>query len=290
MRVSLAFIVVMSGCSIRAVGSSSGGTDESGGETGLASSETGVSTTTSPTTTVGEVTGDPVTTMVSDTVADTGPCADENDDDDDPPKFDVGPEPPECDLFAQDCDAGFKCVPDQGIGTRNCVPIEDPTIPDGDACTSSFDSDPCGPLSWCHILDGNTDGVCVPLCTGSWREPMCADGLVCIIDDEDITAYCDTPCDPFDPDACGQWTCQPTPYGFGCLPGGSNDAGGWCSEHDSCTEGLVCADVDEAQGCCHGSCCAPACDDAHPCLGGGCTPLSPPVPGAEDFGYCIGGG
>lgn len=278
----LVVLVLLSGCSMRAVASSSGGSDDSGGETGAASSETGMS---SPSTTIGEVTGDPVTTVADTTNA--GPCEDEIDDTG--PKFDVGPEPPECDLFAQDCEVGFKCVPDEWIGTRNCVPvIPDPT-PDGEACTSDFDDDPCGASSWCR-RSADDQGTCVPLCTGSWRDPICADGLVCIIDDERITAYCDTPCDPFDPAACGPWTCQPTSNGFGCLPGGGNDPGGWCSEHDSCSRGSVCADLDEAQGCCHGECCAPICDAAHPCEGGGCVPLSPPVPGAEDFGYCVAGG
>jgi hypothetical protein len=282
MRSSALLVVCVLGCSIRAVGSSSSGTDDTGGESGIASSETGMSSTT-------EVTGDPATTSAPDTgSANTGPCEDEVDDTKGP-VFDVGPEPPECDLFAQDCDEGWKCVPDRSIGTRNCVPVIPDPIPDGEACTSDFDDDPCGALSWCRV-ETDDAGTCVPLCTGSWADPMCADDLVCIIDDEQITAYCDVPCDPFDPAACGPWTCQPTPHGLGCLPGGNNGAGGWCAEHDSCVEGFVCADLDESQGCCRGECCAPMCDDAHPCFGGGCTPLQPPVPGAPSLGSCIGGG
>jgi hypothetical protein len=287
MRLPLLLLVcVLGGCGTRAVGDSSSDTDE----TGSTSSETSMSSTSSPTTmSAGETTSGPGTTVASETgTANTGVCEDEVDDTDEP-MFDVGPTPPECDLFDQDCDEGSKCVPDDSIGTRRCVPIEDPAIPDGEACTSSIDEDPCGPLSWCR-RDSDDGGTCVPMCAGAFGDPLCPEGLVCIIDDEQIVAYCDVPCDPFDAAACGPWTCQPTPNGLGCLPGGSNVAGAWCAEHDSCVDGSVCADLDESQGCCHGECCAPICDDAHPCFGGGCTPLVPPVPGAPDLGYCLAGG
>lgn len=267
--------VLLAGCSRPGSGGSGGADEASSFATASGPSSSTAASGASSTSGV----SDPGTTEL-------GPCADEGA----APGggFDLGPPPPSCDSFVQDCDPGFKCVPDRGAATRRCVPIVADPLADGAACTLSFE-DVCGPLSWCRART-EQEGTCVALCGGSWDAPTCADGLACTIDDERIVAYCDTPCDPFDASACGSWTCQPTPQGFGCLPGGHNGAGGWCVQHDSCVAGLACAELEESQGCCHARCCAPMCDASHPCVDGSCVPLVPAVVGAPDFGYCAGPG
>lgn len=124
------------------------------------------------------------------------------------------------------------------------------------------------------------------MCTGSYRDPVCPAGRVCIIDDDRVVAECQVPCDPFDPLACGEGACQPTTHGFGCLHPGVQGEGAQCYENDSCDGGLVCAPGAEVAGCCDDGCCAAYCSTEHPCAAGTCVPLVPPVPGAEDVGYC----
>lgn len=194
----------------------------------------------------------------------------------------------ECDLFAQDCDAGSKCVP-RGHAIVECVAQDADALPDGEACEPSDRSDPCGPTSWCALDPGGATASCTPMCTGSFADPVCPSGRVCIIDDEAVVAECQIACDPFDPNACGEGTCQPTARGFGCLQQGVQTEGAQCFEDDSCVGGLVCAPGPEVAGCCDDGCCARYCRPDQPCPVGSCAPLVPPVPGAEDVGYCATG-
>ncbi len=212
---------------------------------------------------------------------DTGAACPSGDDDDGGVKLDIGAFI-ECSSFEQDCREGFKCVPD-GYSTRHCVPIDADPLPDGVGCVPG-DADPCGPLSWCGLPDPTSgDPVCTPLCVGSPTEPECAEGTVCIIDDEDIVAVCQRPCDPF-ADACSDFTCQPTSQGFGCIPSGSAGASDRCFEDDSCAAGLVCDAA--APECCGTRCCTALCDPQHPCAEGTCVAYDPPIPGRDGVGRC----
>jgi hypothetical protein len=247
--------------------------------TGPTSATTGSATADPSTTTDPDTTGDPSTT--------TSPtCGALDDGDGDGGMFDIGPLHL-CDLFLQDCEAGMKCVP-QGFLQLGCVPIDPAPLPDGTPCPVDV-SDPCGPLSWCTPAGPSGEGTCVPLCTGSYFDPVCPDDTLCVVDDEIIVAYCALPCDPFAVDACAFGSCLPTLHGFGCVPGGEATAGEHCFQHDSCVDQHACRDAAAVPGCCDAKCCAPLCDDDHPCAGGSCIPLEPPVPGPPGIGTCAEG-
>lgn len=222
-----------------------------------------------------DTTGNPSTT--------TSPPCGELDDGDDVGGFDIGVIH-ECDLFLQDCEPGMKCVP-QGFLRLVCEPIDPEPIPDGAPCPVDV-LDPCGPLSWCTPAGPSGEGTCVPLCTGSYHEPVCPDDTICVVDDETIVAYCAPPCDPFAADACAFGSCLPTAHGFGCVPSGDATAGESCEQHDSCEDQHACRVAAVVPACCDDLCCAPLCDDAHPCVRGSCIPLEPPVPGSPGIGTC----
>ncbi len=223
------------------------------------------------------------TSVGSSASAGTAGCVDDGSDDG--VKLDVGPPDPECDIFAQDCEAGFKCVPD-GFWVRVCVPVAEMPLADGEPCTRSPGSDPCGDGSWCGLFDHELDlGTCVPQCQGSPAAPECPAQTICVIDDESVVAFCQRPCDPF-ADDCGTDTCQPTSQGFGCLPSGAQQAGDGCQQQDSCADGLFCIPAGALQDCCSGTCCAPICDDTHPCAVGDCVRVEPAPPGSEGIGFC----
>lgn len=204
---------------------------------------------------------------------------------DDGVKLDIGAQQA-CDLFAQDCDAGGKCVP-RGHSSVECVTQDGDPLPDGDPCEPADASDPCGPTSWCALGPDGATATCTPMCTGSFADPVCPGDRVCIIDDEAVVAECQIPCDPFAPIPCGEGTCQPTARGFGCLQPGGQTEGAPCYEDDSCVGGLICAPGTAVAGCCDEGCCARYCRDDHPCAVGSCEPIVPPIPGAEGVGYCV---
>lgn len=212
--------------------------------------------------------------------SDDGSCPPDQGEDDGP-HFDVGPPRPECSLFEQDCREGNKCVPD-GFWTRVCVPIDPDPVPDGESCSAVGPTDPCAVGSWCGPGD-----VCVPLCTGSFADPSCPAEMICVIDDEEVVAYCARPCDPFADDACPGLTCQPTEHGFGCLPSGGQGRAEPCQQTDSCSAGLVCVPGEEVPQCCSSSCCTPLCSAEHPCKGGACEPFDPAIPGPDGIGRCV---
>jgi hypothetical protein len=271
--VGLAWVCACGPTTVVADGSGSDGGssgETSGGSASITTSTSG------PSTSVSEATGTTIGSSSVDSSSSTGACP--SDDEYGGGDFDVGPPPPECSIFTQDCDEGMKCVPDW-FATRVCEPIAVDPIADGQSCEAGGD-DPCGPSSWCGLENDDGIGTCVPLCQGAADDPVCPDGMICVIDDEDIVAYCMAPCDPFDADACpGRTSCQATPRGFGCIENGGVDRDDACLQDDSCGAGLVCRSFD---GCCHGKCCTPFCSDDNPCDAGTCTPIDD-VPGV---GYC----
>jgi hypothetical protein len=267
----------------------SAGTDESSGDGGSTSGSEAGSASTNATTTA-EATGTSVGSSggssTLDTSGTTGACEMADDDDTFPGgEFDVGPVPPECDLFAQDCEEGEKCVP-QWFSTRICVPVAADPIPDGEPCDDGGD-DPCGAGSWCGPTDAEGNGTCTPLCTGTPADPICPPDTICVIDDENIVAYCDAPCDPFADAPCPSGTsCQPTAQGFGCIENGGYVRNSACVQNDSCADGLYCADGALVEGCCFDRCCTPLCADDDPCDAGTCHPLTEEVPGPAGLGFC----
>jgi hypothetical protein len=240
------------------------------------------------TATAGTATATATDASASATVADTGidvttdACGDD-DDEDTGVIFDHGPTP-ECDLFEQDCLDGEKCIP-RGFFSTECVPIPKEPLEEGEACTAVSREDPCDVGQWCGpTATGVGESTCVRLCAGTFVDPVCPPDMICVFDDDNVVAYCAPPCDPFEPDACGEGlSCLPTRLGLGCVQGGYAGGSDHCYQHDSCVGGLACHEV---AGCCHSKCCAPFCDGAHPCEVGDCVPLDPPIPGPEGLGLC----
>jgi Mg-chelatase subunit ChlD len=105
----------------------------------------------------------------------------------------------ECDLFAQDCPAGEKCMPWANDGgtewnATRCSPIADDAVPTGKPCmveggpTSGIDDCSAGALCW--NVDPSNAGTCVPMCQGDESNPMCATDQWCYVGDEASVAVC----------------------------------------------------------------------------------------------------
>jgi len=228
--------------------------------------------------------------------------------------------PPSCDMLAQDCGPGQKCVGlDEGLlgawtGTR-CAETSPEGSPPGSFCFGGGDTgwDTCGPDSMCVQL-GTGEGLCFPFC-GAPSEPgevgSCApfDGLSLNCERLDAFAtvmsepgvfLCQLDCDPL------LGTCPADR--FGCYPGlrrtscivsklGPKPEGFACEQHLDCFSGTVCAQVEMPTPDCEGPrCCAGYCDTSEPSAceasvsGPECValfdPLAAPV-GLESVGLCL---
>lgn len=87
-----------------------------------------------------------------------------------------------CDPLAQDCDEGWRCMPNFETGTGVCIPSDDLGVLDSCTAFSVF----CGPGLWCESILGipgcfNPDpdvwfdftGCCTPICDPAAAEPGC---------------------------------------------------------------------------------------------------------------------
>lgn len=136
----------------------------------------------------------------------------------------------ECDLFAQDCPEGEKCMPwandggDHWNATR-CSPIEPDAGVSGDECTadgsgvSGLDDCELGALCW--DVDDMNMGTCAEMCVGDALDPICPPNTwcfsnesggpnVCLADDlceADGACHCMCP-EGLDPD-CTEEQCVP---------------------------------------------------------------------------------
>jgi hypothetical protein len=217
----------------------------------------------------------------------------------------------ECDLFAQDCPLGEKCMPwaNDGGNTWNaarCTPLDpDPDAP-GEPCTvegsavSGIDSCDIGVM--CFDVDPRTnEGTCVAMCTGSPEVPLCtAPEQACLIANDGVIVLCFDVCDPLAPACDADMGCYPSDAGdqFFCLPtidmpGTYGDS---CEGIVSCAPGHVCLDAAAIPGCAGAACCTELCDTTAglPCpdddVGVVCQPwyedgMAPP--GLEAVGVCV---
>jgi len=210
----------------------------------------------------------------------------------------------ECDVIAQDCPAGEKCMPwaNDGGGSWNatrCSPVE--VAPDqvGDPCTvegsgtSGIDSCDLGQMCW--DVDAETNlGTCVAMCTCSFENPICdVPNTVCSISNDGALALCLGVCNPLDPDACAEGQgCYPAADLFQCVPDASGDQGApgdACQYINACDSGSVCLNSNSVPGGCGGvNCCSSMCtigDDSGCLAGQSCVPWY--SEGAEP-GECLG--
>jgi hypothetical protein len=204
----------------------------------------------------------------------------------------------ECDLWAQDCPVGHKCMPwanDGGLqwNATKCVElVKNPGVP-GDPCTVDGSGisglDDCDATSMCWDVDVETGmGVCAPFCAGSEAAPVCEDPQSsCVIANGGAIILCLALCDPLLQD-CGE--------GDGCYPVGSNggfacvfDADGTgagaygdpCAVDNVCNAGLYCAQSAAAVPDCGAArCCTSYCDLDEPDASATC-------PGAAGGQQCL---
>jgi hypothetical protein len=205
----------------------------------------------------------------------------------------------ECDLVAQDCPEGEKCMPwanDGGVmwNASRCSPLDpDPDAPN-DPCTvegsgvSGIDS--CGLGAMCFEVDPKTNiGVCRSFCLPG-VEP-CAAEDACVTYVPGIVEVCVPACDPLAPDCPQPGSCVPEHQGFVCVPGIGADPGASCTGAHDCASGSMCVSGDLLPSCASLGCCSEACDLAGPdnCPGTTtCTPWDADAPPPwDDVGVCV---
>ncbi len=219
----------------------------------------------------------------------------------------------ECDIWAQDCPAGQKCMPWANDGGNSwnatkCSAVDPNPDQVGDPCTvegsgvSGIDS--CDESMMCWDVDGDTGlGVCIAFCSGSETAPECSNPATnCLISNDGVLILCLPGCDPLLQDCAGDNLCVPnTGEGFICTLDASGDAGGQgdpCDCANCCDAGLYCTFGPQWVAGCIGTdgCCTPFCDTTAPnnCVGAGngegrqlgyeaCTA----PPGQGNVGICV---
>jgi len=276
----VAGLVIVAGCSDRTVasdggdtgggsttasddgGGDDGGGDDGGNDDGTTTGPDGGSTDT--TTDEGDTTSDGWTTG-DDGCAFYGACPD------------VGDIPLECDVWAQDCPEGEKCMPWANDGgdswnATKCTPLDpDPKQP-GETCTVEGSGvsgvDDCELGAMCWDVDPETlEGVCVGLCTGSPIAPICSDPETqCSIYNDALLPLCLAACDPLVQDCPDGDLCIPAsgPDGFICILDASGDEGQYgdpCEKVNVCDPGLFCANAESVPDCVSMvGCCTEFCD------------------------------
>lgn len=273
--------------------------------------------------------GDTATTGASDDDghdADTrndGDGAAYEDDGDDPGCSFTCPDPPpppvppgsggslvECDIVAQNCPEGEKCMPwaDDGESRWNssrCTPLSPTPASAGQDChvrgnsVSGIDSCDWGLV--CTNVDVRTNqGVCTALCTDNSPTGLCDDPDAICASIEGIVPLCLPACDPTAVSCPPDNGCALVGQVFACRPLQPKQTAGdgeWCTQWAVCSSGSLCihgqglqCDALPGQGCC-----TPLCD-----LDGGgdtacedpqreCTPWfpDPAPPPYEHIGACL---
>jgi hypothetical protein len=210
-----------------------------------------------------------------------------------------------CDIWAQDCPMGEKCMPWANDGgsswnATKCTPLDANPGEPGDECTTDGGGvsgvDTCAVSSMCWDLDIETGvGTCVPFCMGTEDAPFCDDpDNACSITNEGVLILCLPTCDPLLQDCGDGQACYPEINGFICSPDASGEQGAigdGCEYLNVCDPGGACYTADAWPGGCGGSsgCCIPFCDLTDPTcpMGTQCEAVyEDPMPGEEDFGVC----
>ena len=205
----------------------------------------------------------------------------------------------DCDVWAQNCPDGEKCVAWQkeAWNGTHCSAVDPNPKSVGEPCTvkeRGIKLDDCeeGAVCW--------NGVCTPQCTGNADAPMCPPGATCAAAISPNLHICLPSCDPLQQDCAvmGE-ACYPVNNTFVCAvdaSGGSGTQGDSCSYINVCDPGLVCVWSPACDGCCSALCQldvdyttegapSPKCPD--PAMG--CIAWYEPgeaPPGLENVGVC----
>lgn len=213
----------------------------------------------------------------------------------------------ECDVMAQDCPEGEKCMPWANDGgsawnASRCSPVAPTPAQPGEACTvegsavSGVDSCDLGSMCW-GVDPVTLQGECVAHCGGDRANPVCGDAdALCVFHNGGALVVCLPSCNPLAPACDANETCIPEPSGaWACVPSITTSAadGDPCQFGNVCGPGSVCASPSAVPDC-EGAlgCCAPTCDVNV----GGCAdaeaectawyPLGAP-PSLEAVGLCV---
>ena len=216
----------------------------------------------------------------------------------------------ECDVFKQDCEEGEKCAAwAEGGGSSwnatKCVKVTGTNVPGSECMTEGggvSGMDNCEAGSMCWDVDENNKGICVALCKGDAKAPICESGFSCAIANEGVLNLCLPGCDPLLQDCPGDDLCIPNGDAFLCVLDASGEMGKAndpCEFANSCDKGLVCLNTASASSACmQGSmgCCQPFCEFMEG-QDGDCQnadqkcvqwfdPMMPIPPGLENVGVC----
>jgi hypothetical protein len=229
---------------------------------------------------------------------------------------DGGPGTMECDIWAQDCDAGQKCAPWVNDGgnawnATKCVPLVENPAQVGDECMAEGGGgsglDNCDKAAMCWHVDETGMGTCIAFCQGSPAAPVCEDTNTACSISNDVLALCLPVCDPLTQscDLDGGEACylNGNTESFFCAPDYSGETGAYGDPCDSmyinvCDPYLLCVpsnavpNCDGTSGCCTPFC--PVSEGAANCPGaaGGqeCVAVyaeNNAPPGYEDVGICM---
>jgi hypothetical protein len=194
--------------------------------------------------------------------------------------------PIECDVWAQDCPDGEKCMPwaDDGgphWNATRCSPVG-PGGAVGDPCEVEGSPlsgiDTCGVGLWCAWVDPTTlQGTCVSMCGGDVGNPQCEDpDDTCFVGFEGTVTLCLPSCDLLEQDCPdGQGACYRSTSDFSAacgvplLPAAGISEG--CEYDWDCAPGSVCHPAAGLGMCAADHCCTALCDVT--------APVSPCPPG-----------
>jgi hypothetical protein len=193
----------------------------------------------------------------------------------------------ECDLWAQDCMDGEKCMPwaSDGGGSwdaTRCSPLDPDPNAVGDPCSVEGSGvsgiDDCDIGAMCWDVDAETNmGTCIEMCSCAENFPVCnTPNTQCAISNDGVLILCLPVCNPLDEAACpdGQG-CYGVGDSFQCAPDASGQIGAVgdeCNFINACDPGTFCADSGSVPGCDAGAigCCSAFCSlgDDGDCLEG----------------------
>ena len=218
-----------------------------------------------------------------------------------------------CDIEAQDCPRGLKCMPYDSDGSSwwdstGCFPIDPDPVGLGEPCqwegSPWSGHDNCGFAQVCWSFEPGDGGVCKGLCLfedpdAPW-DPSCEDPAATpFYGCQECFCTCETSCRPLDQDCPAGQECISQGDLFACAPDASGELGAYgdpCEFINVCDPGLACVDPSYVPSCESATgCCTPFCDVTEPnaCPGAAegqeCTPWYEPgdaPPGLENLGLC----
>jgi hypothetical protein len=321
MRATFATALLLVGC-----GPSVGVDDDDGGGDTTGSVDTGATATNATSPTTVDSTNATTATTVDPTNATTASTSggtfgdDTTDDDGSSSGFTYIQDPDgggscsllsQCDVWAQDCTDGEKCMPwacgdHAGWNATRCSELDDAPAQPGEPCTvvegpfSGFDD--CDVSSMCWNPDPDTlVGECIAFCGGSEANPLCADpSTVCYQGFDGALIACLPACDPLIADCAGGDHCMfaggQNGGVFLCMPDfliGAQTYGDDCEGLIGCGTGLLCRPAADVPGCATTHCCTTLGDWTQPVECPDATQECLPLfeqgqrpPSHEDVCYC----